>query len=1475
MVPLVAATALLAVLLAQAAAAPQKAGDVFVAPCPFQPDPPPGGFMRWSSAATWGGDGVPGVGPRAGGNATIPCGKAILLDVPAVSLTVLLIQGFLKFLDSPSLPVIALNASYIIVQGQLTIGTPTAHFKSNARITLVPNPAGPIQYLFSGAAPADAANPRKLGYQVLAVVGGRVHLHGMPAGATTATFTRLAASAAPGEKQIAVRANAAGWPVGGQVVVASTDYDYTQAEVASNASGGSVVALDRPLAYMHWGGALLPDGAGGNLDQGAEVALLTRNILITAPPSNNLVGGHFMVFFTTVAQYIDGVEFTNMGQQGTLGRYPIHIHMCGNQAGGTTVTRNSVHQSYQRCVVIHGTANVTVSDNVAYDTAGHCYITEEGGETGNAFLRNLGLATRAVATLIPNESPPGPSTETDDRPATFWMSNPNNVLVGNFAGGGDDTGFWFELREAVRGISADLPGNNAVVPFNVPLGIFTDNVAHSYGTAGFRTYPHGMRPRLPSGVPASAVFARLQAFKNGWIGLFIHNSDGITATDLTFSDNPWGIYLNQDEGITVQRSRFVGLSANYGNPAQCFRTDEWGPCVPVTGCTLPVSRGTPARSSIGHHKMPSFGIVWDQGNRSESGGFPNLVKGSTFANYDPTCRPAAALGLAGAADFWNAAQRVQSLSFVNATPVYMVPRIAAWSPGMPVVDGGEISLQYALRDLDGCLVGAPGYVVARTPAMLPPAAKGCTLQAAWNAYSCPKLCYRTVAIQYNEPGFGPTMLGARKHGDFSWVEITRVEDGMTTVLDGNLNAEYVAYGGATSTSRFFFANLLTGYTYLVAFKSSGKFYPAAAAVNLKDGAGCGGIAKIRIAPPDAFHQWTFSSTDQIVFNSCGILPSGSAGWDWSAGIVPASFAQTTATKVGQHALQGGFGSGQGIFGYGNNFLVTTIPKTTASVITYYFQQAFNLTSVACYSGLDLDIIVDDGVVVYLNGDEVLRSNMPLGKIRPLTQALSHLQPIQYPNVNYTSFHVDLVGSSSSYALREGINLITVEVHAAFNYAWEMAFDMRISAIKHCDGIDNDCDGYVDNGPGNLNCGAGQGCFAGKCQPIADYVRAIPVVPAGSAGWSYYDLGGDATAAFPQWKVGQGIASWKTGTAPLGYDTYNASDIFQTPIGSIQGKFITSYFVKAFTLTATDLPMIESMMAAVRRDDGAVLYVNGQEVFRTNMPSGLITFQTVATSITWNSDLKTTFYPCDTCGPSTASLLKAGLNYIAVELHQNYLWSGDAAMDVVLSKYLFGSCQTLPGAPKACILAAPSKILLPIQVSLDVQSQSTWRYLDGGAVAPATWTTVTFDDSNWKTGSGMFGFGSNGGIQTKVSFGADDANKALTYCFRTTITAADLACFFELTASIIVNDGAVVYVNGNEVFRLNMPDTPVTSATQASFWGSWSWQDTILTPGTWVKNGANVIAVEAHLFFPKKTDFFFDMQLAGRREEYGSDALQVA
>src|SRR5439155_3105557 len=110
--------------------------------------------------------------------------------------------------------------------------------------------------------------------------------------------------------------------------------------------------------------------------------------------------------------------------------------------------------------------------------------------------------------------------------------------------------------------------------------------------------------------------------------------------------------------------------------------------------------------------------------------------------------------------------------------------------------------------------------------------------------------------------------------------------------------------------------------------------------------------------------------------------------------------------------------------------------------------------------------------------------------------------------------------------------------------------------------------------------------------------------------------------------------------------------------------------------------------------------------------------------------------------------------------------------------------------------------------------ATWKYLDDGSNQGTAWESNTFDDSPWKSGAAQLGYGDDD-VVTTVSFGPDADNKFVTTYFRKSFNVDDPAAVKSLDLRLIRDDGAIIYLNGTEVYRNNMPGGAVTSATQAS------------------------------------------------------------
>jgi len=287
-----------------------------------------------------------------------------------------------------------------------------------------------------------------------------------------------------------------------------------------------------------------------------EVALLSRNIAMESnndDPVNPLHGPHLMIIHTpNVAQNINGVDFRGFGQQGVSARYPVHFHMCGN-VNGTVVAKNTVRHSNQRCYVVHGTDAVKLEYNIAFDTFGHCFMLEDGIEEENSFFYNLGLETKIMpdAGLLSIE-------ESDMFPATFWAANPKNYFLGNVAAGGEDTGFWYEFLETVRGSSTRLDPTYDKNPSEIPLGYHRQNVMHSYTGDGFKLYPNGYFPE------DRAFFEDVRSYRNAGDGVLLHNSKNLGILGGVFADNRRQIEIDkQADDVTVTNAAVIGFSPLY------------------------------------------------------------------------------------------------------------------------------------------------------------------------------------------------------------------------------------------------------------------------------------------------------------------------------------------------------------------------------------------------------------------------------------------------------------------------------------------------------------------------------------------------------------------------------------------------------------------------------------------------------------------------------------------------------------------------------------------------------------------------------------------------------------------------------------------------------------------------------------------------------------------------------------------------
>lgn len=183
----------------------------------------------------------------------------------------------------------------------------------------------------------------------------------------------------------------------------------------------------------------------------------------------------------------------------------------------------------------------------------------------------------------------------------------------------------------------------------------------------------------------------------------------------------------------------------------------------------------------------------------------------------------------------------------------------------------------------------------------------------------------------------------------------------------------------------------------------------------------------------------------------------------------------------------------------------------------------------------------------------------------------------------------------------------------------------------------------------------------------------------------------------------------------------------------------------------------------------------------------------------------------------------------------------------------GSDPRLAGggiSPTALSATTTNTTLLPLA--------ATWKYFDQGSLPASNWHTSAYSDSAWASGVAPLGYGST--QTTTVSYGPSSTNKYRTTYFRKTIQVADTSAMTSLTLNLTRDDGAVVYVNGVEVGRSNMPTGTISFSTTAASTVSGANTDNFTIPVSALVNGNNLIAVEIHQASNGSSDIIFDLSL---------------
>jgi len=280
------------------------------------------------------------------------------------------------------------------------------------------------------------------------------------------------------------------------------------------------------------------------------------------------------------------------------------------------------------------------------------------------------------------------------------------------------------------------------------------------------------------------------------------------------------------------------------------------------------------------------------------------------------------------------------------------------------------------------------------------------------------------------------------------------------------------------------------------------------------------------------------------------------------------------------------------------------------VKTFYFRSHFNFTN-QINSGVKLSLrhVVDDGVIVYLNGHEVNRMGIADNPVNYLSDASGHENAYAGP------FDVD------TQWLLNGDNVIAAEVHQSGGSSSDVVFGLELTAT---------------------------------ISAVTETFFAIDA----TSEWKYDRSGNDLGT---EWSVDPyDDALWPSGKTLIADETTATVEPIRTPISRFNDASVyvkTFYFRKHFTFNGEAATAKLKLRHVV--DDGVIFYLNGHEVNRMGIADNPVNYLSDASG-----------HENAYAGPFDVDpqWLKTGDNLIAAEVHQ----SGGSSSDVVFGAELIGT-----------------------------------------------------------------------------------------------------------------------------------------------------------------------------------------------------------
>ena len=564
----------------------------------------------------------------------------------------------------------------------------------------------------------------------------------------------------------------------------------------------------------------------------------------------------------------------------------------------------------------------------------------------------------------------------------------------------------------------------------------------------------------------------------------------------------------------------------------------------------------------------------------------------------------------------------------------------------------------------------------------------------------------------------------------------------------------------------------------------------------------------------------FLVTVRAVTPGSTLLASGSDGWRyWAQATAPAADWHTTA----YNDTAWGLDSSRFVYPSVPFQLAgwTTLPSAPGRT-TCYFRRAFTMPPLPNGAPM-LRLLCDDGAIVYVNGVEVYRQNLPAGPVTPAMLALTSVEGAS--ESAWTT--VPLSGSSF---FNGASNLIAVEVHDAGgprgggDVCFDLDFGLRLAPIVTSIGRQTSVEDQVA-GPYNFT-----------ANDVESPAGQVWVTASSSNQALVLDTGIKTT-----WDVITGQRTIRCTPQPNAHGstviTYKASDGFAETW-------------RSFTLTVTpvndppEIVPLPDMAVAL----GEIPPLLGVTVGDADADPGSLAVTASANGVLGFSTLEVLPGP----SPSTRWLRLVPQSGMAAQA--NVTLSVTDGNTTTTDTFIF-------------------RVSLPFSstttdINFIKSGDAVWRYwakplpLDGQG-NPVDFTAPDFDHSFWISASTQSGYG-DGGDPTAIPI----YPLRITTYFRAKFTVPDPTQITQLKLRLLRDDGAVVYLNGTPVWSSNLPPV-VTSTTPAlsdiSGADEDAWHALTLDTSALVA-GSNTIAVEVHQSEMPITevpgDLSFDFEIAG-------------